>query len=370
MIVQTFTSEPPIYPETCADSSHNFPGDSYSDYLCTPPRLYSYGSFEFVNGGIAAVPSALPDSTFELWMFGNVATIHWPSWGGWIFRFNGTTGKFIGSTEFAWSNGLNGLDSCKQDRSGVMWGIHTYAGSAEYITFMLGPATIDSPLATSGSYSPAHFAGGLLSVLGPDMLTDTMLGVNAATPFGHLSVFRISTGELLRNIDISGTPVDINWENGNRAYVHTSDGMLFLMDIVEGRILGTMSFPVPTGTWRSAYDPYMKRLVYSIASPDAEDGGSTTVMKGYKPFPLADDITNPALLDRAVVGRRIRTAARVIGGGGEPVVGSQVSASLSNGNGTLLSPKQVTDSDGYAYFEIDCTAAGTVVLTVETETIV
>lgn len=317
--------------------------------------------------GIAVFPVVSPTTDFEIWAYGNVDQIWWPGWKGVVFRWDGTTGKFLSADPFGWASGLNALRGTKQDRNGIVWGYHTFSlVDSSLLLFRYDPSD-ENKMVVEREIPDNFFAGGNPGVLGPDMTSDTLLGVNGVTPSNHLSVFRISTGALIRQIAVGGSPVDINWVDGGRAYVTCENGLFVLVDVPTGKVLSVFSQDQPGADTKTVYVPKLKRLLRADNTPDAVDGASTLVVKGYRPVPVAVQLTKPVLLDRPVAGRAVRAITRAIGQMGEPVSGLTVVASLSTANATLRNNAQITDSDGYAYFDINCISAGQPIITVQVE---
>jgi hypothetical protein len=312
-----------------------------------------------------AVPKTTPTGDFVIWVVATVATDYWPAWDiiGW--EIDGATGEFIRFTDSTSNMGTIDFRWAKMGRNLQMIVNRGFVGFGNYYSLHAVNPNNGDPFGNGTEIDLTRFVGWDNNFICFDIQQDVALIVTSDTPPSCISVHHFSTGELIRHVPASGMPVDAHWEDQNRAYVVSSTGVITLIDFVTGETMSATQLDLPGNPWKTGYDRFLKRLLFIERTPDAYGTGASTLrVKGYRNLPVETRITKPVPLARPRVGSRTPFVARIVGSIGESIGGPNVTASLDNGNGTLID--QVCPSDGYGYTRFNVTGvtagAGTLTL--------
>lgn len=220
------------------------------------------------------------------------------------------------------------------------------------------------------------YGGGLLERVLIDEANDILI-----RPYGSgipiIRVYALGSGSFIRDIWVSGDPEQIFAENENHAYVYCRNGILDLVDYVQGVVLSSHRAPLPPdteyigggeGQQRFAYERRYRRLLSMVITFDGDGVNelrvNTTRVRGYYPVPLPVRITTPIPLKPPRKNRKTPVLVRLTGDVLEPISGVNVSASIS-GIGTLTVTNGVTDEFGEVVLEAagDTAAVATITTT-------
>jgi hypothetical protein len=380
MITQNFLS--PIgglrYRYLCSDPDPSpiFSDAGYGVALCVPPRVWRQ-SIDFLTH-LSAVPrKTLPDSDFAIWAMATVSTHYYPGWDVIFWEINGRTGEFVRHIDLAGNIGTVSLSWARMSRGGNMWLFQTFLGlGGEAYEYTVNPDS-DKPLAATGQVLDyTMFPNGnwdnvfvaideINDVCAVRTVVDGTGGTG--TPSSHISLHKWSDKSLIRHLPCCGKPIDAHFEEGSRIYVICERGMICLVDYNTGIIQSVTQVTLPSATYVTAYDRYLRRLLFLPMAADAVDGASQLQVYGFKDVPKATTLTKPIPLARNRVGQRTPVVGRLVGSAGEIVSGVTAHAELSNSKGTLTNTAAASDGSGYVTFEIDFTEVGDVDITLSGE---
>ncbi len=262
--------------------------------------------------------------------------------------FDAISGTFLRQKQLTSIDFLT-MTNYSQSRDGTLWLKSSVAGGEFYA---YNP---DNWERTGDQIDYLDFTPQLEFPVAIDLERQLVLScTQAATAVGVLSVYDRTTMERLRTVRIGSAGRQILLEDDRRAYVVCDDGVLVLVDYVEGRILGTfrvayaedVADPVEK---RLAWDPYYRRLIVAgyVQEP---------VMRGYYPTPMAVALTPAIPLQVARAGRTVRFATRAYGDAGEGIAGKSVTVEVGPG-AEPRSATVVTGHRGYAFHAVDCEVA-------------
>lgn len=327
----------------------------YNPELVTPPRIYAE---ELVPGLITAMftrRDATPSSNSVVSVLCWLNMIYWPGWEILLFRFDGATGAFIDVEPIPWGAvGVAWTHSVVQGFDGSIW--------VSQLQDMIEMS--DDLLTEVQTISHTRFGRVSCSVPVVDKQRDIVI-MPSEDALNQICVYTLSTGALLRTINVSDHVKYICPVDGTRVFVLGENNLLNLVDYSTAEILMTARCPTPDSnavtaiTWDLAY----RRLLLFTPSANATDGASTSQIHGYYPVPLPTQLMTPIPLAAPRKGRTVPVLTRLTGDVGEPIVGHVLSAS-EVGAANVVSMSGQSDGQGYATTGLDCTEAGTTVVTV------
>jgi hypothetical protein len=327
----------------------------YNGYLTTPPRIYAEELFEGLVFSVFSRKESTPNGETTIYVLSAVQQIYYPSWGLWMWKFDGSTGAYI-SREDAFNHSALGTLGVLFMRSII----ESYTGSF-WVSFSTGhtkemTANLQTILQ---EFDAAHFGRSTIDLSLGDSARDLIMMPGQAGSGSNVCVYTISTGELVRTITVSGSPIAICAEDDKRVYVLGSNFILNLLDYTTGEIISTYRVPVPDDAIdvRVTWDRLLRRLLVFLHLPNAEDGASTSVVRGYYPVPVAMHLTEPIPLKPVRKGQNIPVLIRAVGDVGEPIAGKQVALTLSGA--TLLRNPAGTDANGAIVASVRCDDTGT-----------
>jgi hypothetical protein len=348
MFAELFESASPTY----ADPPTT-PG-VYNGYLLVPPRIYG----ESITGCTAFFINRenTATSSFAIHAYCVVNITLFPGFQFTRFRFDGITGEYLDRTDVSVGSAFD-MD-VYQSRDGSLWRVDSL-GEA----FEVDPLTFEEIDGTR--LDPATY--GLASINVPMVdraLNLIVMRIGSSTVVG---VYNFTTGALIREIGVSGTPTDILPEDNRHAYVRSSNDMLNLIDYTTGDVLSSLKAPgaeagVVSGDRRFAWDRYLRRLLVFNLRADAADGACLSTAAGYYPVPLAVGIVSPIPLRAPRVGRRTPFLSRAYGDAGEAIPGVKLTPSAVDAE--LVGTPPFTDNDGEAIIYVEPDTAGSGLISV------
>lgn len=191
-----------------------------------------------------------------------------------------------------------------------------------------------------------------------------------------IEIFNLTTAELLKTINISGIPKQIFPENDRHLYVFCKNGMMNLVDYIEGKVISTFRAPyeinspsvfVLEGYQLFAYDRFYRRLMsITLTANEPTTKQCTVAVKGWYPVPVAVRIMKPIPLIAPRANRTVPYLTRIFGDVGEPISGANISASAS-GVSTVINAPSITNNNGEALIQATSTANGSATITVTTQ---
>lgn len=324
-------------------------GALYNAYLITPPRLFAE-DLDFPLGFFAKRERTVTaDSTFTL--IGAVASIYWPGFDYLIWKFDSTTGAFIDRTPIVGDllTGLLHLTAITQGFDGSLWGFYNTGSMIEY-----DPNSYTAIQEVDASF----FGRGQCAIPLVDKARDLVM-MPAEGGQSKLIVYTLSTGAVVRTINLSGAPINICAEDDKRVYVLCSSYLLNLVDYTTGEVVSVFQCPVPPDVTyvMLAYERTLRRLLVFAQVDAAADGSGQSVTRGFYPVPLATYLTTPIPLRPPRRGRQIPVLLKAIGDVGEPLAG--VTPQLTaTGDGLIQGTAAGTDSNGESIATLLCVSAG------------
>lgn len=345
MFRQTYESDPLAYRLPWNGSG------PYNAYLVTPPRQYA----EEIAGMLWCAPMRLDLPGLRGVYYGTLATleqIYWPSWDVALFLSDAAGAVTRVPVEdgfmfYAWTRTISA------SWQGVLYRTDV-TGAMQPVTMIVTQQADGSLLATystGDSVEASHF--GVVGISWPIVDQDRDLVVLVDYSQAYINVHTLSTGALIRQINMSGTVASIAAADTGQVYVLCTNDRLNVVDIDAGRIVGTSLCPRTPGAtdvvlgWHGQY----RRLLLAEETPPASDGASTIRVRGYYPVPIAVDLTKPIPLIPPRVNRSVPVAVRVIGDVGEPIAACVVEGEITEtppAEAELLVASGSPDATGYA----------------------
>jgi hypothetical protein len=337
----------------------------YHPELRTPPRIYD--ETMAWAGGLWVKQERTGFSEIVVYASFAIYKVAWPGWGFVVERFDGTTGEYLGRfvrNTAAIGGGGIGLTTRYIARSpnGELWSV----GHGSLFIERLDPETL---LATGERYGWEYFGHTGIHRVIVDRAQDLFILRLYNTPPSAISIYRMSTGEKLREIFVAGGDIeDIFYEDATRVYAIAKNGLLTLVDYVSGEVLGVMRQKLQPGieSFATSWDPYLRRILFFEQTPDNTDGSATSRIRGYYPVPIAVGLQTPVPLQVARRGRTVPVLTRAYGDTGDPITGLNLTRSYT-GPGVILLDRRDTDGRGRAFFDCRCDGPGTESVTVSTE---
>ena len=330
-----------------------FPGIAYNPELIAPPRLYAE-SLNRING-LAVIREATASGSSKILVFGWTEQIYWPGYNRWFWKFDGSTGAYLGAFEL----GSSYYDYAMfQSRDGSLWQVQITGGFFEF-----SPVTLEKIDGTDRDPEDFGYIG--IDTLIVDKQSDLviMAGVGPDDYFRAMTVHTLSTGAQLRKIFLAGQAAAILPEDGTRCYVITTNEILHLVDYSTGTVISTVRAPFSISSGQSVcWDTYTRRLLWFDKQDDAADGSGQSVVRGYYPIPKAAHMTTPIPLRPLRKGRQVPVLLRAVGDIGEPLSGVSPTLLATDAASVLRAPTG-TDSNGDAIAYLLCNEAGSTTLT-------
>lgn len=327
-------------------------------YLMTDPRMYGERIY-FLNG-IFVRQEETPKAHHTVHVVCNMEIYWYPGHTMRHMVFDGVTGEYVrddtptdaistydlvegadGSLWMAYS-GWSELDPLTMKRTGLVLDNSKYGESGNLLTPMIDKA-------------------------------NNILIHSGGSGLAYIKVHEFDSGTHLRDIQVSGRVSQIIPESGKYAYVYCDNGMLNLVDYVEGSVLSTFKAPAPTGTLsytftgrqKFAYDRFTRRLLACQMVADNVDGSSNTNIKGWYPVPQPVGMTKPIPITQQRVNKPAKYAVRLYGDAGEPISGYGVTAEITGVTATVT--PGLSDSTGYAILQAKASTDGAATITATTE---
>ena len=356
MFKQIFQSVPPPY-RTHAEIVIPPGGFTYYDYLLVPPRLYS--EFMYTVMALYVQRERTPYSDFTIHLLGVTNMTKWPSWALRHWKFDGDTGVFLGYG--ATPAGFLLTADVVEGAEGSLW-ISVAVPTGDWNE--LNPVTMlvdaSSTLDNAKYGNPAAIETPLVDRTNNILMRSWGAGVN------KVRLYNFATGAWIRDITLSGAPLQILAESERHAYIHCSNNMFNLVDYVAGTVLSTFRAPLPlTGSIKYAWDKFHRRLLAFQAVADNADGSSASVIRGWYPVPQAVRLTKPVPLLAPRINKKIPCLLRLIGDAGEPVSGVNVAASAT-GAGAVTVPGATNNNGEAIIYQTSITPGSTTLTTTAT----
>lgn len=180
----------------------------------------------------------------------------------------------------------------------------------------------------------------------------------------QIGVYNLTSGALIRRIEISGAPAQIFPEDAKRCYIVTTDYMLNLVDYTTGAVISALRAPgIDAGAQGHlfAWDRFLRRILVFTQRANDTDGACLSTFAGYYPIPLSVGMTAPIPLRAPRANRATPFLCKVYGDAGEGISGVKVTPSA--GSADIAGAPPFTDSDGEALITLLPAAAGSDTLT-------
>lgn len=375
------------------------------------------GSILNIINGLFTVPVELPDTDFLVVAIVMAYQQIYPSWNFSYIFINGNTGEyaywpirvledatFLSSSD--WYTQGDVTDSAGGSHYGTVAGSfdshnylwrqqdattfkEQYIASLEKITNIIPDIdqvwvdytflnSVGFLVRTGATLDNDKYGGGFLEKILVDEINGLLI-----RPMGPgltvIRVYGLASGNFIREIWVSGQPEQIFAEDENHAYVYCANGILDLVDYVQGVVLSSHRAPLPPdtqfigggeGQQRFAYERRYRRLLSMVITFEGdgitEKRINTTRVRGYYPVPLPVRITTPIPLKPPRKNRKTPVLVRLTGDILEPISGVNVSGAIS-GTGTLTISNGVTNEFGEVVLEaVGDTAASTTVTAIAT----
>ncbi len=312
-------------------------GALYNGYLVTPPRLYAE-DLDFPLGFFAK-RDLTPSSDSTLTLLGITVSIYWPGYAYMNWRFDGYSGQFIDRAVIVGDllAGSLHLSSVTQAFDGSLWGSYntgsmieydkdTYTAQQTVLASLFGRSTCPIPLV--------------------DKTRDIVM-MPAQGGLSQLIVYTLSTGAVVRTINLSGAPINTCAEDDKRVYILCTGYILNLVDYTTGEVISVYKCPIPpTATYvMLAYERNLRRLLIFAQVPAASDGSGQSIIRGYYPVPLPTHITAPIPLRPLRRGRTAPVLVCAVGDAGERLSGVVINMTVT-GDASIAQQPQATDNNG------------------------
>lgn len=320
---------------------------AYNQYLITPPRIYE----EAINSVAHFFYEPSNDCLVAYMQFD---TIHWPSWGAYLFKWKADTGEFIGREETSIFN--------------IAWANKAGVGSYNHIYTTMKP---NSKINEVPWNDLIGWESGMWSV---DPSTWTPPSI-----YSHALVNRIDgivCGISSMNLDIwdiSSTPTRtaqmrlpntlgyLTYENRENLWLVTNDGLIAKANYQMARweMLSAVQDPSPDAIdYLCAFDTKRKRLAVFRRRPDATDGACQCQLEFYRPLCRVAQLTDPVPVSPLRAGEKVRFVAHLIGDTGEGIASYLINGELLEPvSGECLTPVAQTENCGAITFRYQATEA-------------
>lgn len=325
----------------------------YNGYLITPPRLYA----EALDFPLALFSKleATPAGQSTITLLGVTRMIYYPGYALMRWRFDGTTGAFIDRAELAGDiqAGSLTLQSIVQGFDGSLWASYVTGDIREF-----NPASY----ALMQTVSAARFGRSSTALPLVDKARDLIVMPTEGALSG-ITVYKLSTGAVVRAIGTSGAALSLCAEDDKRLYVMDAAYALNLIDYTTGAIISSYRCPQPPAAAyvQTTWDRSLRRLLTFAQVADAADGMGRSSVRGFYPVPLGTHLTAPIPLLPPRRGRQIPVLLRAVGDVGEPISG--VAPKLTaTGAGSLAGAPGGADNNGDSIAILRCDSPGAALL--------
>jgi hypothetical protein len=332
-------------------------GTVYHPELITPPRLYTEAIAAVL--GMFVRPQVTLGAEAVYHVLAITDTIYSPGWNVVQWTFDAVSGEQISET---WHQGLIALTT---SQIGISPYGHVYRRYSPETIAEMDPLTFAEigPLWEADHWTDGASTAITVSAFMIDPIADlALLKTSPLNSNTQISVHRLSTGETIRKIGVAGFPATIVAETPGTCYVVATNGVVTVLDYLEGQILGVFKMPIdpasPIFDGGVAWDPVYRRLLVFEHVAENADGSAATRIYGYRPLPLPVALTPPLPIKAPRLGRTVPVIVRAYGDAGEGVSGIRIGA-VETGAGTLLSAAEPTDELGWATMQETCGATGT-----------
>ena len=346
-----YTSDPPLYElwDGTVDPSSGHPD------LVVLPKIYTQRITQIIGLFVLARTTENAEAFYSL-LVGIDVYFYFAGWPALRFDFDAATGEQIGLARNIPIPLVNGRVS--QSPNGQLY--NNDGGTA--VTFPLDPDTL---LASGSGYDWDYWHDGatygntvyaiMIDPLAGLAVIKTNLNTNT-----EVSVHQLSDGDTVRRIGVAGMVHSIAAESPGTCYVVATNGVISVVDYINGQILGVfrMTGQASFFNFAIAWDPVYRRALLCEVEDDAADGAATSTIRGYRPVPVPLALTPPLPIRTPRLGRTVPVIVRAYGDAGEGVSGIRI-AETETGSGTLLSAAEPTDELGYATVQERCDATGT-----------
>lgn len=337
---------------------------NFNAYLVVPPRIYMEDVWVIFTLFSTAQLSAGAENLVKLFTALNQTNFQSLELLV-IWSFDGVTGALVDRRSVL-SPGILGLTTASTSIAGQLYG--------KYNSLHIKSLDIDTLAAGGIDYPPTHFSDSGVDIVNPfafafDEFSDLAVLHTSDDYNTQVSIHTLSTGALVAKVYVCGMISDIAMESVGRCYVVHTNGVVSVVDYLQGKVVGVFKIPGHEQLFSSkvAWDHVYKRVLSVTRTPDAVDGASTIKIFGYANLPVATNITPPLLLRAPRTGRYVPVIVRAYGDAGEPIPAQQIEV-VETGGGVLLPGADSTDELGYADFQLECATEGASEIDAETET--
>lgn len=377
----------------------------FPDIVYYPDETWKDGANILHTNILVTVAAQHYDTDFHVVAMVLVNQKQWPSWSiGYIF-INGETGKnplYLPAQLIAEMLGLSSnqwvtANEATESAAGVIYG--SVSSGADALELAWKFATLDEikeriiaglEKLGDGVYTPdiedievnlsLYSRIGLLNLTGNSLLASKygspialrrvfvdeyndrlMRPYDSGIPI--VKVYELASGDFVQDIWVSGDPEQIFAESNRHAYVYCRNGMLDLINYIDGRVVSSYRAPFPPDTEYIAngvgqqtfcYERRLRRLISmtNTAREDIEGVSHSTVRaRGYYPVPLPVGLSTPIPLKPLRKGKKIPVVVRLHGDILEPISGVNVSATV-DGAGELTITNGITNALGEVVLQV------------------
>lgn len=314
-----------------------------------------------------------PYSDVVIYVFTTNFIIHHPMYGLRNYRFDPVTGRSLNDPKFASpivklfpANGLRG-SRVMTATDGSIWASSYYKLGVSWqpISDLLNMTLAGAPVINGSDFDVVKLDVWVLDRINNIVVKNE--GNDPASPF--IEIWR--GGVLEKTINISGLPRQIFPENEKHVYVYCHNGILNLVNYIEGRIVSTLRAPLPLtnvfvdsihGYQLYTYDPFYRRILAVQKVPNDEETGACNVyVRGWYPVPIPVKILPPIPLVAPRAGRNIPYLTRLFGDAGEPVSGVHFQAE-TEGVATTINSSGISDNHGEAVIHATSETSGSLTM--------
>ena len=366
MLLKTLTSQPFLY-RLPGNIPHSGSG-GYHPALLTPPRIYGE---EYDGGGVTAIflnQEPLADGYEVIYMFIQQNMVWFPGYNYALYRFNSTTGEYLGRLEA--NPSLMVFAKFAQALDGTVYrcdvGFAVPGGVYKCQVDPVNGVTSDGVLL----YNLLTFAG-ITSLDAFNIDTANNIALICANVANQLRVHDLTSGALIRTVTLPTNAVQIMQVSNGKCYVMAANHVMMLIDYTTGDVLSAFQvqdtfdagLPGVTVAWDAKYN----RFLSWVYTPVDTTGQNTSVISGYFPMPQPIGLTNPIPIKPPRKYRTTPVLTRLFGDMGEAVGGVKISLASSDLTvATVTGFPAITDNDGEALGYITDVGEGSVTITATT----
>jgi hypothetical protein len=368
MLQQTFVTQPFLYrlPEDIPITG--FPLAFYHPELTTAPRIYG----EEWDGGTTALflnPEDIADGYEVIWLGIDENMIRWPGYNFTWYRFNASTGEYLGRVDSAASDWLFSIFG--QSRDGTLWKLRNSVTPFQAFPCVVTPTSVTPSSSASFDFTNFETVTELFAFL---IDVDQNLLIANANVESNVKVWNLTTGKIIRTIALPSFATVVMAVDDRQCYVMTSTGILCLVDYQAGEVITSFAVQAngstsPFTSYKTiAYDTNYRRFLSWNYTPVDGSGQNTSVIQGFYPVPIAVGITKPIPLRPPRKFRTVPILNRIYGDMGEACGGGVVSLIVSDPTlGTIAGFPALTDTDGESIGSLACLAPGAPLILASTD---